>query len=215
MLVNIMIVSSFGQKMRFIKNAEDSLAYAIGVSMYQGVAQINMEVDLDLISAGMKAADKEVAMFSAEEANAFIQKYMMGMEGRRAEAAKEASKKFLEENKKVKGVVVRESGLQYTILEEGDGPVPMATDQVKVHYTGKTLDGIVFDSSVERGEPAVFGVTQVIKGWQEVLQLMTVGSKYKVFIPSDLAYGDRGAGEDIKPGATLLFEIELLEIIAK
>ncbi len=214
-LVNVLIVSSFGQKVKSLKTAEDSLAYAIGVSMYKGVASLDVDLNLDLVSGAMKAAKKENAMFTPEEANAFIQEYMMGIESKLIEGNKESGKKFLEENKKVKGVVVTESGLQYLILEAGDGPVPLAEDKVKVHYIGTLLDGTVFDSSVERGEPVMFGVTQVIKGWGEVLQLMPVGSKYKVFIPADLAYGDRGVGEDIKPGSTLIFEIELVEIIGK
>lgn len=210
-----MIVSSFGQKNKSLKCAEDSLAYAIGVSMYQGVERLNVDMNMDIIAGGLKAAQKDDALFSSEEANAYIQEYMKEMEGKVVDVNKEVGNKFLEENKSNEGVVVSQSGLQYKVLKTGAGPIPVAEDQVKVHYTGSLLDGTVFDSSVERGEPAVFGVTQVIKGWVEVLQLMPVGSKYKVFIPSDLAYGDRGAGEDIKPGSTLIFEIELLEIISK
>lgn len=215
LLANLMIVSSFGQKNKSLKCAEDSLAYAIGVSMYQGVERLNVDMNMDMIAGGLKAAQKDDALFSSEEANAYIQEYMKEMEGKVVDVNKEVGNKFLEENKSNEGVVVSQSGLQYKVLKTGAGPIPVAEDQVKVHYTGSLLDGTVFDSSVERGEPAVFGVTQVIKGWVEVLQLMPVGSKYKVFIPSDLAYGDRGAGEDIKPGSTLIFEIELLEIISK
>ena len=214
-IVSMVISSSFGQKARSVKSPLDSVAYAIGVSMYQGVKQLDLDLDLDVIADGMEAAYKEKAIFTAEEANAYIQEYLSGLEARRVEENKEAGIKFLEENKAAEGVVVTESGLQYEIIVEGEGPKPVAKDQVKVHYTGTLLDGTVFDSSVERGEPAVFGVTQVIKGWGEVLQLMPVGSKYKVFIPSDLAYGDRGSGREIKPGSTLVFEIELIEIVSK
>ena len=117
------------------------------------------------------------------------------------------------ENKTMSGVITTESGLQYQVVTEGKGAKPTADDKVKVHYTGTLLNGTKFDSSVDRGEPAEFGVGQVIKGWTEVLQLMPVGSKYIVWIPSELAYGERGAGADIRPNSTLKFEIELLEIV--
>ena len=117
------------------------------------------------------------------------------------------------ENKTKSGVITTESGLQYQVVTEGKGAKPTADDKVKVHYTGTLLNGTKFDSSVDRGEPAEFGVGQVIKGWTEVLQLMPVGSKYIVWIPSELAYGERGAGADIRPNSTLKFEIELLEIV--
>ena len=128
------------------------------------------------------------------------------------EKNKAGNEKFLEENKTKEGVKVTESGLQYIVLKEGTGAKPTAESKVKVHYHGTLIDGTVFDSSVDRGEPAEFGVNQVIKGWTEGLQLMSVGSKYKFFIPQDLAYGARQAGEKIKPYSTLVFEVELLEI---
>lgn len=212
LIVNIMIVSSFGQKTKYIKTTEDSLAYAIGISMYDGVKGLDLDLDLKIISKGMEAAEEEEGIFSTDEANAFIQEYMAELQNKKSEENKAAGVKFLEENKNAEGVVVTESGLQYIVLTEGAGAKPAASDKVKVHYTGYLLDGTKFDSSVDRGEPAVFGVGQVIKGWTEVLQLMPEGSKYKVFIPSDLAYGDRGAGADIKPGSVLVFEIELIEI---
>ncbi|UFH57367.1 FKBP-type peptidyl-prolyl cis-trans isomerase [Spirosoma sp. KNUC1025] len=148
--------------------------------------------------------------------NTFMQKQMAS---RNAEATKvaEENKKigdaFLAENKAKAGVTTTKSGLQYSVEKEGTGAKPTATDRVKVHYTGKLIDGKVFDSSVERGQPAEFGVSEVIKGWTEALQLMPVGSKWKLYIPSDLAYGDRGAGADIKPGSTLVFDVELLDIV--
>jgi FKBP-type peptidyl-prolyl cis-trans isomerase FklB len=130
-----------------------------------------------------------------------------------AEGNKKIGSAFLAENKSKPGVQTTASGLQYVIEKEGTGAKPVSTDRVKVHYTGMLIDGKVFDSSVERKQPAEFGVTEVIKGWTEVLQLMPVGSKWKVFIPSDIAYGDRGAGADIGPGSTLIFDIELLDIV--
>ena len=128
------------------------------------------------------------------------------------EKNKAANDKFLEDNKSKDGVKVTESGLQYLVMKEGTGEKPTAESKVKVHYHGTLIDGTVFDSSVERGEPAEFGVNQVIKGWTEGLQLMSVGSKYKFFIPQDLAYGARQTGEKIKPYSTLVFEVELLEV---
>jgi len=119
---------------------------------------------------------------------------------------------FLKENKEKDGIVTTKSGLQYLIIKQGDGPVPKSTDKVKVHYKGTTIDGVEFDSSYQRGEPAVFPVMGVIAGWTEALQLMPVGSHYKLFIPSKLAYGARGAGPNIGPHAALIFEIELLGI---
>ena len=149
-----------------------------------------------------------------------IRKYFTAMQERQqAEAAKvgEQNRKlgeaYLADNAKRPGIVTTASGLQYEVLTQGDGPVPAATDQVKVHYTGRLIDGTVFDSSVERGEPATFGVTQVIPGWVEALQLMPVGSKWRLHIPSALAYGPNGAGGVIGPDATLIFDVELLEIV--
>ena len=125
---------------------------------------------------------------------------------------KEEGELFLAENKEKENVIALESGLQYEVLTEGDGAIPTASDSVKCHYHGTLIDGTVFDSSVERGQPATFGVTQVIKGWVEALQLMPVGSKWRLFVPSYLAYGEQGAGNDIEPNSTLIFEVELLGI---
>jgi FKBP-type peptidyl-prolyl cis-trans isomerase FklB len=130
----------------------------------------------------------------------------------KSENDKNAGVEFLADNKSKDGVITTPSGLQYTVITEGTGQKPLATDKVKVHYTGTTIDGKVFDSSVERGEPVTFEVGGVIQGWQEALQLMPVGSKWKLFVPSQLAYGERGAGGVIGPNATLIFEVELLSI---
>ena len=128
------------------------------------------------------------------------------------EKNKQAGQEFLAENTKQENIVTLPSGLQYEIITEGDGAIPTATDTVQCHYHGTLIDGTVFDSSVQRGEPAVFGVTQVIKGWVEALQLMPVGSKWRLFVPSDMAYGEQGAGDIIQPNSTLIFEVELLGI---
>ena len=159
---------------------------------------------------------------SYDEAKKVIREYFEALESKRQEseaaAAKvneEAGKSYLEENGKRAEVVTTPSGLQYEVLEEGNGAQPSAGDQVKVHYTGRLIDGTVFDSSVERGEPATFGVTQVIPGWVEALQLMKAGSKWRLHIPSNLAYGPQGAGGIIGPNSTLIFDVELLEVIGK
>lgn len=143
-----------------------------------------------------------------EEANEIMAKFSQ----KQQEKKSEPQKQFLEENKAKEGVVEMPSGLQYRIITEGTGPVPTAQDQVKVHYHGSLIDGTVFDSSVDRGEPATFGVTQVIQGWVEALQMMPVGSKWELVIPFNIAYGPQG-NRGIPPFATLIFEVELLEIV--
>ena len=160
---------------------------------------------------------------SYEEAKAEIQVYFTELEKKQQKAAAELGEqnkalgeKFLMENGKRVEVLTTPSGLQYEVLKEGDGPKPTAADRVEVHYTGKLIDGTVFDSSEERGVPATFGVTQVIPGWVEALQLMKAGSKWRLFIPSNLAYGPNGApGSPIGPNATLIFDVELLKVLDK
>ena len=149
---------------------------------------------------------------SPEEANQTLQEYFSKQQEEMLNKNLEIGAAFLEENSKKENVVSLPSGLQYEIITEGSGAKPKATDSVKCHYHGTLLDGTVFDSSVQRGQPAVFGVNQVIKGWVEALQLMSVGSKWKLFIPSSLAYGSQGAGNSIEPNSTLIFEVELLGI---
>ena len=204
-----------------LKTAADSVSYAIGISTGAGYKE-NLKtlpgdpanVD-DLIAGFIQAikGDSSSMKMTPQAAQAYMQTYFMEASTRDAKKTKEEGEKFLNENKTKKDVITTESGLQYQVVTEGTGEKPTAEDKVKVHYTGTLLDGTVFDSSVERGEPAEFGVGQVIKGWTEVLQLMPAGSKYIVWIPSELAYGERGAGGDIKPNSTLKFEIELLEIV--
>lgn len=204
-----------------LKTAADSVSYAIGISTGAGYKE-NLKtlpgdpanVD-DLIAGFIQAikGDSSAMKMTPQAAQAYVQTYFMEASARDAKETKEEGEKFLAENKSKKDVFTTESGLQYQVVTEGTGDKPTATDKVKVHYTGTLLDGTKFDSSVDRGEPMEFPVNGVIKGWTEVLQLMPVGSKYIVWIPSDLAYGERGAGQDIKPNSTLKFEIELLEIV--
>ena len=204
-----------------LKTAADSVSYAIGISTGAGYKE-NLKtlpgdpanVD-DLIAGFIQAikGDSSAMKMTPQAAQAYVQTYFMEASARDAKKTKEEGEKFLAENKSKKDVITTESGLQYQVVTEGTGDKPTATDKVKVHYTGTLLDGTKFDSSVDRGEPMEFPVNGVIKGWTEVLQLMPVGSKYIVWIPSDLAYGARGAVQDIKPNSTLKFEIELLEIV--
>ncbi|MCL1850773.1 MAG: FKBP-type peptidyl-prolyl cis-trans isomerase [Bacteroidetes bacterium] len=194
---------------------EEKNSYAIGADIAGNIKNAGIEIIFDAFKEGFFDVMKGANKFTMEEMQACfenIQEKAASKQNQETEIEKEKGKKFLAENKKRKGVQETASGLQYEVIVMGNGFKPEATDQVKVHYTGKTLEGQVFDSSVERGEPIVFGLNQVIKGWTEGLQLMPVGSKFMLYIPSDLAYGDRGAGGLIKPGATLIFEVELLDI---
>ena len=202
----------------------DRISYALGLSMgnnfrSSGIQKLDVQDFADGVAAVFSG---ETPRMTYDEAKEEIRKYFTAMEERqRAEAAKmgevneKAGKEVLEGNGKREGVHTTPSGLQYEVLEQGDGPKPEPTDQVVVHYTGKLIDGTVFDSSVERGEPATFGVTQVIPGWVEALQLMNAGSKWRLFIPSALAYGPQGAGGIIGPNATLIFDVELIKVLGK
>lgn len=203
----------------------DRISYALGLSMgnnfrASGITEINVQDFADGVAAVFYGSTPKM---SYDEAKAEIQAYFTEMEKKQRAAAEElgkanaaAGEAFLAENGKRVEVKTTPSGLQYEVLTEGDGPRPEANDQVEVHYTGKLIDGTVFDSSVDRGMPATFGVTQVIPGWVEALQLMKAGSKWRLFIPSNLAYGPNGApGSPIGPNATLIFDVELLNVIGK
>lgn len=206
-----------------LETSVDSVSYAIGVLVGSNnkkqleSAPGSDEMSMEIMSAAFRTASLAVegdeAVITEEAANALVQKFFAEAGTREGQSNLEEGNKYLEENGKRDGVITTESGLQYEILTAGTGEKPVATDKVRVHYHGTTIDGNVFDSSVDRGEPAVFGVGQVIPGWTEALQLMPVGSKWKVFIPAALAYGERGAGGDIGPNAALTFEVELLEIV--
>lgn len=202
----------------------DRISYALGLSMgnnfrASGIQSINVGDFADGVAAVFDGAQPKM---SYDEAKTVIREYFTAMEEKqRAEAAKagdanrQAGEAFLAENGKRPEIHTTPSGLQYEVLTEGTGAQPEANDQVKVHYTGKLIDGTVFDSSVERGEPATFGVTQVIPGWVEALQLMKKGSNWRLYIPSDLAYGQRGAGGVIGPNSTLIFDVELLDVTGR
>ncbi|WP_297099348.1 FKBP-type peptidyl-prolyl cis-trans isomerase [uncultured Draconibacterium sp.] len=203
-----------------LETSADSVSYAIGVLVGANnkqqleTAPGSSEMNIEAMAAAFRLASLgEEVEIAEEDANAIVQNFFRQAADRESQANLEEGNKFLEENKAREGVTTTESGLQYEVLTEGTGAKPTATDRVRVHYHGTLIDGTVFDSSVDRGEPAVFGVNQVIPGWTEALQLMPVGSKWKVFIPSDLAYGPRGAGADIGPNSALIFEVELLEIV--
>jgi FKBP-type peptidyl-prolyl cis-trans isomerase FklB len=198
-----------------LKNEHDSVSYIIGHNIGSNIAASPMtEVNVEAIAKGIQdAMDGKELFIDQYAANAYIGQYMQKIESASSEKDLAEGREFLEKNKARKGVTTTESGLQYEILVEGNGPRPKDTDTVTVHYHGTLIDGTVFDSSVERGEPATFGVNQVIPGWTEVLQLMPVGSKWKVYLPTELAYGPNPRpGGAIKPNMALIFEIELIGI---
>jgi FKBP-type peptidyl-prolyl cis-trans isomerase FklB len=192
----------------------EKLSYAIGMSMAQNLMQSGMkDFDVDsFVKAFKSVLNKTDLDMDPQEANKLLQEYFTKQQDEMLNQNLEIGRAFLEENKKKANVVTLPSGLQYEILTEGTGEKPKATDSVKCHYHGTLIDGTVFDSSVERGQPAVFGVTQVIQGWVEALQLMPVGSKWRLYLPSELAYGKQGAGRDIQPNSALIFDVELLGI---
>ena len=193
----------------------DKFSYSIGLGIGQnlkgmGTNDLNVE---DFAQAVKDVLTGATPAISHTEARQIVNEYFEQLEARINAENIEKGKAFLEENKKNPNVKVRPSGLQYEVIREGNGKQPKATDQVRCHYEGTLIDGTLFDSSVRRGQPAVFGVNQVIKGWVEALQLMSEGAKWKLYIPSELAYGAAGAGEMIPPHSTLIFEVELLEVL--
>ena len=196
-------------------NEIDKVSYSLGLSITSnlissGIKTINQEAFNDAINSVFAGQMPEIM---PDEANNILQTYFEKIQNEKGKEAKEAGEKFLAENKTREGVVTLESGLQYKILNEGSGAKPTANDTVKCHYEGRLINGQVFDSSIRRGEPAEFPVGGVIAGWVEALQLMPVGSKWQLYIPSELAYGQHGAGAAIGPNETLIFDVELLEII--
>ncbi|MEE3038042.1 MAG: FKBP-type peptidyl-prolyl cis-trans isomerase [Bacteroidota bacterium] len=192
----------------------EKVSYSLGVSIATNVKSQGLEqVDYESLTNALRDVfENNQLQISENESNMILQDYFGKLANKKKQANIEAGKNFLNENAQRDGVTTTESGLQYEVLKEGTGNLPKETDKVTVHYHGSLIDGTVFDSSVDRGEPATFPVNGVIPGWVEALQLMKVGAKYKLFIPSDLAYGERGAGGAIGPNATLVFEVELISI---
>ena len=215
-----MIVSSCNTKSSVtgtkVKSPEDSLAYALGIANYFYYMTDSIDIDPVLLAKGMLDAKEGKNTLDEQSAQGYVMTYMQNrqMEKMKAMYGKniDEGEKFLSENKKREGVQETTSGLQYEVVTMGTGHKPVLTDVVKVHYTGKLLDSTTFDSSVDRGEPVQFAVNGVIQGWQEGIQLMPVGSKFKFYIPYELGYGEQGTGP-IPPYSTLVFDVELLEIV--
>ena len=193
---------------------KDKVAYALGTSIGLQLQQMGAnELDITDFSQGVKDALAGSSVMERAEIEAVINEFFTRKSQEQAAKAKEEGARFLAENAKKEGVVTLPSGLQYQVLREGNGKKPKATDQVRCHYEGTHINGTVFDISYKRGEPAVFGLNQVISGWTEGVQLMQEGAKYRFFIPYNLAYGERGAGQQIPPFAALIFDVELIEVI--
>lgn len=206
--------------MSSFKSDMEKFAYAVGVNMAEYVGQMAVELDGNIVADGLKdylAGNSKLTPEEYRDAMQKLQELMQAAGAKEVEkiaaANREAEAKFMAENAKAEGVQVTESGLQYKVIQPGDGPKPSMNSKVRVHYQGSLLNGEVFDSSIQRGEPLEFMLTQVIAGWTEGLQLMNVGSKYRLFIPAKLGYGSRGAGQAIPPDAALIFDVELLAIV--
>ncbi len=203
-----------------LKTDNEKVSYSIGLDIGANFKRQSVELDSKALAAGiadgLSGAKPALSEDEVRKVLADFQQQMRNRAAAAAQQAADANKKkgeaFLADNKKQKGVVTLPSGLQYKVIKDGKGAKPKATDTVSVHYRGTLIDGTEFDSSIKRGEPASFPVNEVIKGWTEALQLMPIGSKWQLFIPSDLAYGAQGAGPQIGPNSTLIFDVELLEI---
>jgi FKBP-type peptidyl-prolyl cis-trans isomerase FklB len=206
-----------------LKTQKQKASYAMGMNIGTGLRKQSIDIDPAILARGLRDAfSNGKTLLTEDEARAILTQLQADLRKKQQDAAQqvgEANKKqgvaFLEANKAKEGVVALPSGLQYKVLQEGTGPKPAATDQVVCNYRGTLLDGTEFDSSYKRGQPATFPVTGVIKGWTEALQLMPVGSKWQLFVPAELAYAEHGAGGQIGPNATLIFEVELVSIKAK
>jgi FKBP-type peptidyl-prolyl cis-trans isomerase FklB len=197
-----------------LKTENDSISYAIGVSLANFYKQQNISsINTAILVRAVKDVENNKPILSEQQCQSALMAYVQKQQAEKALGNKKLGQEFLAANAKKPGIVTLPSGLQYQILKEGAGPKPKLTDMVRVHYHGTLIDGRVFDSSVDRGQPIELNVNGVIPGWTEALQLMPVGSKWKLFIPSDLAYGDRQAGQMIAPGSTLVFDVELLDIV--
>jgi FKBP-type peptidyl-prolyl cis-trans isomerase FkpA len=206
-----------------LETEKDKVSYMVGMQIGGSLATIKDEIDIKVVFAAIEStlAGKD-PLLTPEQASEVQRGFAERLQGKQAAkmqemavANKAEGEAFLAKNKSASGVKATASGLQYQVIKQGEGPKPKATDTVRVHYVGTLLDGTKFDSSIDRGQPAQFALNAVIPGWTEALQLMPVGSKYKLWIPSELGYGDRGTPGPIGPNATLSFEVELLEIIAE
>lgn len=197
-----------------LDNSTDSASYMIGISVGHNLKMSNMpDVNAALLAKGIEDVFKNDSALSMQDANMYLNKFFTELREKIGKENIEKGKKFLEENKKVAGVTETPSGLQIKTIQEGTGKSPLETDRVKCHYRGRLLNGEEFDNSYDRGQPAEFALRGVIRGWTEGLQLMKEGGKYELYVPGDLAYGPRGGGQKIGPNETLIFEIELLEVL--
>ena len=222
-LAAIMAISLNAAESTSFKSDKEKSSYAIGIDVGNNLKRNSLDLDVDQFAAGFKAAFTGGKMLLTEAEvretltalSAGLKEKAMAKRKEAGEASVKEGKEFLDANKKKEGIVTLPSGLQYKVIKAGTGAVPKATDTVKTHYRGTLINGTEFDSSYKRNEPAEFPVNGVIKGWTEALQIMKTGSKWQLYIPSELAYGENGAGADIPPNAVLTFDIELLEIVTK
>jgi FKBP-type peptidyl-prolyl cis-trans isomerase FklB len=211
-----LVLPIFGQeKSPPFKDQKDKFSYSIGLNIGSNLSKQKIEINPDMVTAGIKDAIAGKPQLTQDQIKEVMTTFEKDMEQKQKAAGEKSAAegaKFLEENKKKEGVKTTSSGLQYKVIKEGTGPQPKATDIVTVNYRGTLINGTEFDSSYKRGEPATFPLNGVIKGWTEGVQLMKVGSKYQLFIPSQLGYGDRAVGPDITPNSTLIFDVELVAI---
>jgi len=215
-VVIAMVVSSCNAQEKSntnMKTEKDSISYSLGVSIANNLKQGNLEdVNVDVMAQGMKDFFANKPAMTVQACEGAIQTYMSGKEKAKGSENEAKGQAFLEANKKKEGVITTASGLQYKVIKMGTGAKPTLNDKITAHYHGTLIDGTVFDSSVDRGQPASFPVSGVIPGWTEALQLMPVGSKWTLYLPSNLAYGERGAGGKIGPNSALVFDVELISI---
>jgi FKBP-type peptidyl-prolyl cis-trans isomerase len=222
LLITCVVFPASAQEVESLKTPADELSYALGMDVGNSLKRLDAKVDFDVFIEAVQATlNGDETLLTPQQAREVTKNFVLEKRKKRLAERKEAAKKnlaegeaFLAENKAKEGVITTDSGLQYQVIKEGDGAKPKATDKVTVQYRGTLLDGTEFDSSYKRGKPATFRVKGVIPGWTEALQLMPVGSTYKLFIAPKLAYGERGSGTKIGPNSTLIFEVELLEIAA-
>ena len=216
LIIALFIINTISKNMNAQKlNDEvDSVSYSLGVNIGENIKSQFPDIDLKNFESGIEdvLSEKKQPKIEGQDAQKVIQEYFTKQQSKASEGKIEEGKAFLAENGKREEVITLESGLQYEIITSAEGPKPTLNDQVTTHYHGTLLDGTVFDSSVDRGQPATFPVSGVIKGWTEALQLMSVGAKWRLYVPYNLAYGERGASAQIGPYTTLIFDVELLKI---